>query len=424
MSSELQIVVNDELIDEIEEIAREAAPEGIERYKGTFIFNKRMMWKAGHAVLRHYPELREYEPKSGNPQLAEGGGGSANYSTVAEATGYERRRIKKWVETAKDGGDDEESFTAWVEPLAEDKARRILGKLTQSRRGSLIEGVLPEDNALSLHGDKLNTIYIKSCDEGMVEIPDNSVHCVITSPPYWKQRDYQTSRQIGAEDTAQEYVDAISGVSDSVRRVLRDDGTFWLNIGDKYDNGNLIGLPWMVAQTLKDDGWILRNEIIWHKPAPMPQGDIDRCTQAHEHIFFFVKSREYFYDAAAVATPTKNGDGKPRVFRNADPNQSLRGDDGRGYQPRETANLRDVWTVGMEPSKVKHLAVYPSKLIEPCILAGCPVDGIVLDPFMGSGTTGVVAIQNARHYLGYENNPEFAKVATERIRNTDRGLGL
>ena len=334
-------------------------------------------------------------------KLAEHGGDRRSIN-VANATN------KTWADYCGELDIDRKTIWRWF-------VRVGWGKRTEK---------IVSNQSVSLHGGNVDIIYNASCLDGMTEVEAGSINCCVTSPPYWGQRDYKVAEQIGAEETVGEYIDKLVQIGRHIRRVLAKDGVFWLNLGDKYDSGDLMLLPHMVALALKQDGWHLRSEVIWHKPAPMPQGNVKRCTQAHEQLFMFTKNKAYWYDAAAVATPTKNGDGKARRFRDADPTATLRGDDGRGYEPRTTANLRDVWTVGMEPSKVGHLAVFPSKLIEPCVLSCCPPGGAVLDPFMGSGTSAVVAKENGRHYVGYEVNPDFVTAAHERIREVVRGLGI
>jgi len=256
--------------------------------------------------------------------------------------------------------------------------------------------------------------------------------------------------QIGLEETPEEYIAAMVEVFRCVRDVLEDDGTLWLNIGDSYCNSNgfaraspeyqregrnnmpandrkldklhetglktkdLIGIPWMLAFALRADGWYLRQDIIWHKPNPMPESVQDRCTKAHEYIFRVSKKQKYYYDVEAVKEPVENM-GKPRKFRDGDASATLRNDEGRMYIPKEDRNKRSVWTVNTKPYASAHFAVFPTELIEPCILAGAPIGGIVLDPFMGSGTTAQVAQDLGRQYLGCELNPEYKPLQDKRI---------
>lgn len=272
----------------------------------------------------------------------------------------------------------------------------------------------------------------------------------VTSPPYYGLRDYGTDGQIGLEQTLAEYVKAMVEVFSCVWDVLEDDGTLWLNLGDSYagSNGNgqheqtlgqskyvpftsptsgnksgvkaknLLGVPWKVAFALQDAGWILRQDIIWHKPNPMPESVRDRCTKSHEYIFLFSKKAKYYFDNEAIKEPVKDM-GKPRKFRNGDAKVTLRNDEGNTYIPRETRNKRDVWTVNLKPYKGAHFATFPSLLIEPCILAGSRVNDIVLDPFMGSGTTAMVAKQHGRRYIGCELNETYGDLQDERIRVVD-----
>lgn len=284
------------------------------------------------------------------------------------------------------------------------------------------------------------------CIEGMKTIADESVHCVVTSPPYYGLRDYGVDGQIGLEETPEAYVAKMVDVFREVRRILRSDGTVWLNLGDSYAGNNsqasnngragygnprerivnrisdglkpkdLIGIPWRVAFALQGDGWWLRQDIIWHKPNPMPESVTDRCTKSHEYIFLLTKSERYYYDAEAVKEKVDNM-GQPRKFRDAKDKseQTMRQDNGRIYTPLEYRNKRSVWTVATKPYAEAHFAVYPPKLIEPCILAGCPVGGTVFDPFTGSGTTAYVALSHNRHYVGTELNPEYVALAENRL---------
>jgi DNA modification methylase len=376
-------------------------------------------------------------------------------------------------------------------------------------------------------------IYLGDCMEVLATLPENSVHCCITSPPYYGLRDYGVDGQLGLERTPEEYVEKMVGVFREVWRVLRDDGTVWLNLGDSYAssgvsrNGlsnsaigsgpggackqrgisglkynvpsgikpkDLIGIPWRVAFALQSAGWYLRQDIIWHKPNPMPESVTDRCTKAHEYIFLLTKNARYFYDAEAVKETAASSDRRQptpeekTVSPNGNTpwlnNKYARGSSGYGVS--ETGrNRRSVWTITTRPFTGAHFAVFPPKLIEPCILAGtsekgcCGVCGApwvrvvektaykpeivcagvravdasrqdktrkisgkeyneqarvsttgwqptctcaaettpctVLDPFVGSGTTGVVSLEHGRHFTGIELNPEYLKMAQSRI---------
>lgn len=338
-----------------------------------------------------------------------------------------------------------------------------------------------------------------------------SVQTCITSPPYFGLRDYGVDGQIGLEPTPAEYVEQMVAVFREVRRVLRDDGTLWLNLGDSYAGAgpsgasyqskttkeregkntdgafrisktlaargltyaekkpipppglkpkDLIGIPWRVAFALQQDGWYLRQDIIWHKPNPMPESVRDRCTKAHEYVFLLSKSERYFWDAEAMKEPANlTGKGNANGFRGgayvnnstfdnaAGGNRTQRGNVGarskrdsfkreaskrvevipgqtvgthRPDRPEseydtETRNRRSVWTVATRPYKGAHFATFPPALIEPCVLAGAPFDGLVLDPFTGSGTTAAVALQHGRRFIGCELNPDYIKLAEARI---------
>ena len=283
---------------------------------------------------------------------------------------------------------------------------------------------------------ELNIIHNTDCLEGLKNIPDNSINCCVTSPPYYGLRDYGVKNQIGLEKTPEEYVAVMTDLFMEVYRVLTPDGTLWLNIGDSYWGGkgyggssagiyqyerrkagksitnacsnfggkgtirptdrkheyikakDLIGIPWMLALSLRNAGWYLRQDIIWHKPNPMPESVKDRCTKSHEYIFLLTKSASYYFDSEAILEPTAS------------------------YGVR---NKRDVWSVCTKSEKESHFAVFPDTLIVDCIKAGCPEDGIVLDPFMGSGTTAVVARKLNRNYIGFELNPKYVKIAEKKI---------
>ena len=307
--------------------------------------------------------------------------------------------------------------------------------------------------------------------DGLRQISSGSCDTCVTSPPYYKLRDYGCDGQIGLESTPEKYVDRLVGVFREVRRVLRDDGTLWLNIGDcyagsgkgaashpdnaaKYKQGtnkgmvgarqtiktripkckpkDLIGIPWMVAFALRNDGWYLRQDIIWAKPNPMPESVKDRCTKSHEYIFLLSKSAKYYYDAEAISEPVADST-VTRVFGKTNgvmkaaapryggkkytenPKMFYRTKSGNAYDYRERRNKRDVWMVSTKPFKGAHFATFPPDLIEPCILAGCPVGGVVLDPFIGSGTVGVVAKKHGMYYAGIDINEEYAQMSQIRI---------
>lgn len=340
---------------------------------------------------------------------------------------------------------------------------------------------------MSDHTKQTNvSIHLGDCIERLRDMAAQSVNCCVTSPPYLGLRDYGHDGQIGLEKTPDEFVAKLVEVFREVRRVLRDDGTLWLNLGDTYWGGkganatskalgnaaergykqsrgtvvtsmrpqdaphpvlkgkDLIGIPWRVAFALQADGWYLRQDIIWHKPNPMPESVRDRCTKAHEYIFLLSKSARYYYDAEAIAEPLaesskarlgqpnlKNQKGSDRVPGKTNGNmkavgprfgggkygdsddpahQTKSGNEWKGSKSGKR-NRRSVWTVTTKPFTGAHFAVFPPDLIEPCVLAGCPEGGTVLDPFGGSGTTGMVARKHGRNAVLIEINPEYADMA-------------
>jgi DNA modification methylase len=269
------------------------------------------------------------------------------------------------------------------------------------------------------------TILVGDVRERLAELADGSVRCCVTSPPYWGLRDYGNDGQIGLEQSPDEYVAEMVGVFREVRRVLADDGTLWLNLGDSYaSTKQLIGIPWRVAFALQADGWWLRQDIIWHKPNPMPESVRDRCTKAHEYVFLLAKSARYHYDAEAVAEQTTDPEyrTKGKIRPSRDSLTESDAEKGR-YRAnlhnqeggRETRNRRSVWAITTKPFKGAHFAVMPEALAEPCVLAGSAPDDLVLDPFAGSGTVAVVALRHGRNFVGVELNPDYAEIARERI---------
>jgi len=261
------------------------------------------------------------------------------------------------------------------------------------------------------------TLFQGEANAALKGMEAETVHTCVTSPPYWGLRDYGTDGQIGLEPTPDEHIAVMVEVFREVRRVLRDDGTLWMNYGDVYMDKQLIGMPWRVALALQADGWWLRQDIIWHKPNPMPESVTDRCTKAHEYIFLLSKAARYYYDADAIREPhgmtswTAGNDSKGlnsyNVREHARFAQKL-------YNPLGR-NKRSVWKVATKSYKGAHFATFPPKLIEPCIKAGCPENGTVLDPFMGSGTTAKVAQQLGRNCTGIELNPIYLELARERL---------
>lgn len=288
-------------------------------------------------------------------------------------------------------------------------------------------------------------------------LPDRSVHMCVTSPPYYGLRDYGVPGQIGLEKSVEEYILVLISIFREVKRVLRPDGTLWLNIGDSYATRSgsqapkntrnsrghtekhipagykykdLMGIPWELAFALRADGWYLRDDIIWHKTNAMPEAVTDRPTRAHEYIFLFSKGPHYFYDAKAIAEPY-GSKGNARSFRGGGAytggrsfkNGTTVNRDTHGNTDNQegTRNKRDVWSVATAQFKDAHYATFPPELIRPCVLAGCPPGGIVLDPFFGSGTTGVVALQEERDFIGIELNSAYVSLARKRIESTLEG---
>jgi DNA modification methylase len=305
----------------------------------------------------------------------------------------------------------------------------------------------------------MNRIDFGDCRETMRRWAADGVkvQTCVTSPPYFGLRDYGHEGQIGLEPTPEAYIAAMVEVFRCVRDVLADDGTLWLNIADSYAGGggfspnspsnqagskqtthkgsirgtikpqgevkakDLIGIPWMLAFALRADGWYLRQDIIWHKPNPMPESVRDRCTKAHEYIFLLSKSERYYFDAEAISEPAINAG---KVVTNNNGKNGQMGDFGatrggfmtpEGVTVKDTRNKRSVWTVTTKPYKGAHFATFPPDLITPCILAGSKQGDVVLDPFMGSGTTAQVAVQHGRHYLGCELNPAYEAMQQERL---------
>jgi site-specific DNA-methyltransferase (adenine-specific) len=289
----------------------------------------------------------------------------------------------------------------------------------------------------------------------MRSLPDQCVQTCITSPPYFGLRDYGHDGQIGLEPTPDEFVAKLVEVFREVHRVLRDDGTLWLNLGDSYAGNNsrasnngragfgnsreaviartgeglktkdLIGIPWRVAFALQQDGWYLRQDIIWHKPNPIPESVKDRCTKAHEYIFLLSKSPRYYFDHESIKEPAKRPNekqtfggakAKSAEIQTSDPRYRNGSEQwGRTIKTPKMKSKRDVWSVSVKPYKGAHFATFPPDLIEPCVLAGCPEGGTVLDPFGGSGTTAGVAVKHERKAIICELNPEYAALIPDRV---------
>ena len=324
-------------------------------------------------------------------------------------------------------------------------------------------------------------IHVGDSNKILRTLPDQSVSTIITSPPYFGLRDYGNQEQIGLEATPEEYIDRLVLLFRQAYRVLRDDGTLWLNLGDSYARtggtdrcasasaqvGNtrnsirnrgdrtqradsiglkqkdLIGIPWRVAFALQANGWYLRQDIIWHKPNPMPESVTDRCTKSHEYIFLLSKSPRYYFDAEAIKEPLAeaslkrlgqpnlaNQKGSATPSKGNGPMKAVRfggtkyGDNaaaesrtksGKEWKGSAMRNRRSVWTITTKPFKGAHFATFPIDLIEPCILAGCPKGGVVLDPFAGAGTTGLAAMKHNRRSVLCELNPEYAAMALTRL---------
>lgn len=333
----------------------------------------------------------------------------------------------------------------------------------------------------------INKCHFGDCLQVLQRMPDGIAQTCVTSPPYFGLRDYGRPEQIGLEATPEEFITKLVGVFREVRRVLRDDGTLWVNIGDSYgrtggsDRGasrsatvgntlrsleaipdrrqktpqgikekDLIGIPWMLAFALRADGWYLRQDIIWAKPNPMPESVTDRCTKSHEYIFLLSKSPGYYCDMAAIKVPGKNpADDIRRMNQQRAENKSMPDEKVNGLRPRKagpnamrgqgqnraagggqanragrdmseigtegTANKPSVWTVATKPYKGAHFATFPTELIQPCILAGAPAGGVVLDPFFGSGTTGQVSQSLSRAFIGIELNTDYKALQDERL---------
>jgi DNA modification methylase len=279
---------------------------------------------------------------------------------------------------------------------------------------------------------KENIIYNMDCLEGLKSLPDNCVDCCITSPPYFGLRDYGVAGQIGLEETPEDYVQRLVNVFAEVYRVLKPTGTLWVNIGDSYATWegikpkDLLGIPWLLAFELRRAGWYLRQDIIWHKPNAMPESVTDRCTKSHEYIFLLSKTAKYYFDNEAIFEPVaistierSKSKKLPRYGGDkytATPNKFYLTKSGNMYEPRPSRNKRSVWSVSTKPFKDAHFATFPDTLIVDCIKAGSPENGLILDPFMGSGTTAVVARKLSRNYIGFELNPEYVEISNRRIK--------
>ena len=300
----------------------------------------------------------------------------------------------------------------------------------------------------------MNNLLIGDCRNILPTLEAQSVQCVVTSPPYYNLRDYGVNMQIGQEATYQEYIDNLVSVFREVRRVLKDDGTVWLNLGDSYagsgQGGNLdknkklksmtplkqtplaglkkkdlIGIPWRVAFALQQDGWYLRQDIIWHKPNVMPEAVKDRCTKSHEYIFLLSKHKNYYFDAEAIKEPVVSIKGNNKTFRNGGVytkgqsyfNSKKIEAETHGNKPNESGkrNKRDVWTIPTHPYKGAHFAAFPLGLVIPCVLAGSREGDVILDPFFGSGTVAEAAALLNRNWLGIDINPDYEPLYRQRL---------
>lgn len=317
----------------------------------------------------------------------------------------------------------------------------------------------------------INQIHTMDCLEGLNKMDSDCVQCTVTSPPYWRQRDYKCKGQLGQEATTEGYINSVLAITAQIHRILRPNGLFWLNLGDgfyhhggsrskhtaatvmtdllgsAYQPKELIGLPWQVAFAIRSQGWMLRQEIIWQKPNGLPESVKDRCTRNHEYIFMFSKQPDYFYDAAAIGQPLSEATLKDKRFCNPCVVAAVRPE--RGYpgapqqgsrllrpngastqdpvagsndcpdqvntQRQAWANRRSVWTVAPKGYKGQHPATFPTTIPELCIRCSTRPGDLVLDPFMGSGTTAVAAACNGRNFIGFELNPGYARLAKDRL---------
>lgn len=298
----------------------------------------------------------------------------------------------------------------------------------------------------------LNQIFNEDCRTGLKRIPDNVIDCCVTSPPYYGLRDYGCDGQIGLEQSPEEFIDNLVSVFSEVFRVLKPEGTLWLNIGDTYNgykgNANqksfesmyaghrhqparkpnhgleakslkskdLIGIPWMLAFALRSAGYYLRQDIIWAKPNPMPEAVKDRCTKSHEYLFLLSKSARYYFNADAIKEPARS-DNRPHMVHHHRIENGTYREKYCDYEitPSDKRNKRDVWTVAVRPSGTNHFATFPEELIRDCILAGSPSGGVILDPFMGTGTTARVARMLNRNFVGFELNSEYIPIIEKKI---------
>lgn len=286
------------------------------------------------------------------------------------------------------------------------------------------------NSSFSLEGSLVDSILCEDALSGLSRLPTGVADTIVTSPPYYGQRDYSHPDQVGTEPNADIYVERLVGIFREGARVVNDRGTFWLNLGDKYEGGRLLGLPWRVALALQRDGWILRSDIIWWKSNAMPSGVKNRPTCDHEYLFLFAKNADYYFDTDAIREPHvtftersrmmggRNHFGKaggtPERGKNAGNPNLHKGRWDQAFHPKGR-NRRTVWEVPLSKFPEAHFAVFPEKLIEPCILAGSPEGGVILDPFIGSGTTAMVALRLRRHFIGIDCSKRYCEMAEKRI---------
>ena len=409
-------------------------------------------------LLMKYMEIRKEERKDWT-RAGQNRGTSQDLKAVSEALSYLRQKGLSTVE-------DLEAFLESSGKSAADYLAMYPDGICKVAQRKYSKSIAFEDiNYQLAQADDMKTDVIINRDAlcALQELPSESVHCCVTSPPYFALRDYGLDAQIGQEDTPEQYIDRLTAVFSELYRVLRKDGTLWLNIADTYcGTGNkggyadpknpkgrtgqriarnsrvtgckqkdLIGIPWLLAFSLREQGWYLRSDIIWQKQNPMPESCKDRPTRCYEHIFLLSKEKKYYYDAAAIAeplAPTTAERYRRARSTNSKYTQEIPGQgkvqglnrprDGGYYDDAlmpTTRNKRDVWLINTVPYKGAHFAAFPPKLAETCILAGCPKGGIVIDPFFGSGTTGFAAKSLDRHYIGIELNAEYCALARVRI---------
>lgn len=268
--------------------------------------------------------------------------------------------------------------------------------------------------------------------EILPRLEPETIDCIITSPPYYQLRDYNVSGQIGTEQTPEDYITTLTAIFAAAKTLLKPRGTLWINIGDTYKNKNLLGIPWKLAFALQNNGWILRQDIIWAKPNPMPESVCNRCTKSHEYLFLLSKSPDYYFDMDGIKEKARYQ--KENSFNTGSqcryggkkysehPDQFYRTKSGNSYTYTGTRHPRSVWSIPTQPFPGDHFATFPEELVRRCILAGCPPDGLVLDPFCGSGTTGKVAHDLGRRFCGIELNAEYVQMAEKRIGSSRQSL--